>query len=68
MIENLNEGEEISVMFNLYSREWNNKWYTSADAWKIEKSDSNSQDFEIIDESEIPVFENNQTEEDDLPF
>ena len=68
MIESLNEGEEISVMFNLYSREWNNKWYTSADAWKIEKSDSNSQDFEIIDESEIPVFENNQTEEDDLPF
>ncbi|MBE50746.1 MAG: hypothetical protein CMP51_03550 [Flavobacteriales bacterium] len=68
LIENLNEGEEISVMFNLYSREWNDKWYTSADAWKIEKTDSNSQDFEIIDESEIPVFENNQTEEDDLPF
>ena len=37
LIETLNEGDEIEVAFNLSSREWNGKWFTSADAWKIEK-------------------------------
>ncbi len=67
LMNNLNEGDEINVFFNLSSREWNGKWFTYADAWKIEKSDSEfNQD--TIDDSDIPVFENNQTEEDDLPF
>ena len=34
--------------------------------WKIEKSE-NDNTIETVDDSEIPVFENNQTE-DDLPF
>ncbi len=67
LIKNIHEGEEIEVHFNLYSREWNGKWFTSADAWKIEKGDDEfNQD--TIDDSEIPIFENNQTEDDDLPF
>ena len=41
------------------------KWFTP-DAWKIEKSE-NDNTIETVDDSEIPVFENNQTE-DDLPF
>jgi len=67
LITNVNDGEEIEVFFNLSSREWNGRWFTSADAWKIEKS-SNNTTTETVDDSEIPVFENNQTEEDDLPF
>tara|TARA_B100000676_G_C17714345_1_gene647958 strand:+ start:115 stop:513 length:399 start_codon:yes stop_codon:yes gene_type:complete len=66
ILSNINEGEEIEVFFNLSSREWNGKWFTSADAWKIEKSESDNT-IETVDDSEIPVFENNQTE-DDLPF
>jgi len=66
ILSNINEGEEIEVYFNLSSREWNGKWFTSADAWKIEKSE-NDNTTETVDDSEIPVFENNQTE-DDLPF
>ena len=66
ILSNINEGEEIEVFFNLSSREWNGKWFTSADAWKIEKSE-NDNTIETVDDSEIPVFENNQTE-DDLPF
>ena len=51
------------------SREWNEKWFTSADAWKIEKSENNTSIAnETVDDSDIPVFENNQTLEDDLPF
>lgn len=67
IISEINDGEEVEVFFNLSSREWNGRWFTSADAWKIEKLGSNSES-ETIDDSEIPVFENNQTEEDDLPF
>ena len=69
LIMNVNEGDQVEVYFNLSSREWNGKWFTSADAWKIEKIQADIDELEIvIDNSEIPVFENNQTEEDDLPF
>ena len=67
LITNLNEGTEVEVSFNLSSREWNEKWFTSADAWKIEKSEENTST-ETVDDSDIPIFENNQTQEDDLPF
>ena len=67
ILNHLSEGDEINVFFNLSSREWNERWFTSADAWKIEKmNDSHIE--ETIDDSDIPEFENNQAEEDDLPF
>ena len=68
LIENVNDGDELEVDFNLSSREWNGKWFTSADAWKINKVGGSSENTETVDDSEVPVFENNQTEEDDLPF
>mgnify|MGYP001239439541 FL=1 len=68
LITNLNDGEEVEVAFNLSSREWNGKWFTSADAWKIDKVGGSTESTETVDDSEVPVFENNQTEEDDLPF
>ena len=67
LLTNFQEEEKVEVFFNLSSREWNGKWFTSADAWKIEKNSDNSQDLQI-DNSEIPVFDNNHSEEDDLPF
>ena len=67
LLTNIQEEEKVEVFFNLSSREWNGKWFTSADAWKIEKNTENSQDLQI-DNSEIPVFDNNHSEEDDLPF
>ena len=67
MLDNVNDGDEVEVAFNLSSREWNGRWFTSADAWKIDKVQSGNS-AQTVDDSEIPVFENNQTEEDDLPF
>ena len=29
------EGEETEVSFDLESREFNNRWYTEAKAWKV---------------------------------
>ena len=31
------EGEEVTVSFDLDSREFNGRWYTEVRAWKIEK-------------------------------
>jgi hypothetical protein len=68
MLDNVNDGDEVEVAFNLSSREWNGRWFTSADAWKIDKVSANSSSSETVDDSDVPVFENKQTEEDDLPF
>ena len=32
-----NEGEDAEISFDLESREFNNRWYTEAKAWKIVK-------------------------------
>jgi len=37
LINNLAEGEEVEVSFNLESREFNGKWYHNINAWKIDK-------------------------------
>jgi hypothetical protein len=34
----LREGEDVDVMFDLESREFNSRWYTDVKAWKIVKS------------------------------
>lgn len=36
VLEGLAEGEEILVHYDLESREYNSRWYTSVNAWKIE--------------------------------
>ena len=64
LLKHHNEGDEVEVSFNLYSREYNNRYFHNIDAWRIEgvtKSSSN-------ESSEIPEFNNSPTEEDDLPF
>lgn len=33
----LNVGEEVTVSFDLESREFNGRWYTDVRAWKVEK-------------------------------
>lgn len=36
VLEGVAEGEELTVHFNIEGREWNDKWYSSISAWKIE--------------------------------
>ena len=33
----LSEGEDAEISFDLESREYNNRWYTDAKAWKVTK-------------------------------
>jgi len=56
----LNEGEEATVYFNLESREFKERWYTEARAWKVVKSVSPPNP--PVGEEYIPEVE------DDLPF
>ncbi|MEE9438750.1 MAG: DUF3127 domain-containing protein [Saprospiraceae bacterium] len=36
-IDPFNEGEKLKVYFDLRGREWNGKYFTNLNAWKIEK-------------------------------
>ena len=38
LVKTLKPGEIITVSFDLESREYNNRYYTEAKAWKIEKA------------------------------
>jgi hypothetical protein len=43
LIRALKKNESIEVFFNVESREYNGKWYTTLKAWKIEaKADTNT--------------------------
>ena len=39
---NVQVGNKYDVSFNISSREWNEKWFTSVDAWKIVSMDSDN--------------------------
>ena len=62
---NLQEGDNVSVSFDIESREYNNRWYTEAKAWKIEKGGSNAARPAQPEEYPIGDFE---PEGSDLPF
>ena len=36
MIDDYNEGDQITVHFNLRGREWNDRYFTNLDAWRLE--------------------------------
>ena len=61
----LNEGEEVEVSFDLESREYNNRWYTEAKAWKIARKAAGQQ--KPPEEDDFPVMDE-MPPEDGLPF
>ena len=38
IVDSVEQGEEINVHFDLRGREWNEKYFTNLNAWRIEKS------------------------------
>ena len=68
-IKQLLQGDEVTVSFNIESREYNERWYTDLRAWKIIKgsqmtSDQNMNEMPPINENDIPP----EGEDADLPF
>ncbi|MBX2825296.1 MAG: DUF3127 domain-containing protein [Gammaproteobacteria bacterium] len=40
LIDNYSVGDQLTVHFDLRGREWNEKFFTNLNAWKIEQGDS----------------------------
>jgi len=43
LIDNYNEGDQINVHFDLRGREWQEKYFTNLNAWRIEQVAANAQ-------------------------
>ncbi len=37
LLNGFSQGQEVEVSFNIESREYNGRWFTNVNAWKIEK-------------------------------
>jgi len=78
LIETYKEGDKIKVHFDLRGREWNEKYFTNLNAWKIEKVEQsaapndNNGSFQAIQEPPEGMLSegsSNGTDSlDDLPF
>ncbi len=77
ILNNFNEGDEVNVAFDLRGREWQDKYFTNLNAWKIEKVQANTPP--PPSDSGFPPLENHVVEsseqtvkaedfDDDLPF
>ena len=70
-IDKFNENDDLTVFFDLRGREWQGKYFTNLQAWKIEMSQSTGtlagQDLVADKESPDP-FANASESFDDLPF
>lgn len=67
LLDNFNEGQKIIVSFDLRGREWNGKYFTNLNAWKIQETTTQTEipdNFPTVDD-EPP---HSEQEEDDLPF
>lgn len=64
--QHLKTGTQLSISFDVESREYNGRWYTDVKAWKVEPAGAAAAGEGPIDQ---PHFEEGQMEQkDDLPF
>lgn len=61
ILAKLNVNDLVDVSINLESREYNEKWYTNVNAWRIDKVSNDNKPSE-------PKQEESKQKEDDLPF
>jgi hypothetical protein len=68
-------GEELTVSFDIDSREYQGRWYTNINAWKVERASAQSAEPQTITPESVtppaapmmPDF-NVSNDSDDLPF
>ncbi len=72
LIDDFNEEDTIKVHFDLRGREWNGKYFTNLNAWKVESATATAASSEtpIADDSAFPSANDEPVQEfnDDLPF
>ncbi|MEF9924041.1 MAG: DUF3127 domain-containing protein [Muribaculaceae bacterium] len=68
----LNIGETVTISFDIESREFNGKWYTSIRGWKAEKENGAATTVGAPDAGTMPPppadFAPSANDNDDLPF
>lgn len=63
LIDNIDEGTEIEVSFDLKGKAWNDKWFTNLQAWKVQPIGNVHKKKE-----ELPSQAEQKAADDDLPF
>jgi hypothetical protein len=58
----IQQGQELTVHFDLESREWNGRWYTDVRAWRIEPASAGQRDEFEQGAEQPPMFD------DEPPF
>ena len=61
----IREGEELTVHFDLESREYNGRWYTDVKAWRVERAEASAAGH---GDSPPPPDEAPPLMDDDIPF
>lgn len=79
IISNYKEGDKIKVHFDLRGREWNDKYFTNLNAWRVEASQEQEQESAAGPPSEFSPIDSFETQNEnggqlnaedfgDLPF
>jgi len=70
LMDDYSEGEEIVVDFDLRGREWNERYFTNLNAWRIAKADGSSGSGGGGGQQEMPAASAADTADfdDDIPF
>ena len=74
----LEVGDTVTLSFDIESREYNGRWYTSIRGWKAEKTDATAVQAapapvaspvpNAVPAPPVPDFSSSEGETDDLPF
>ncbi len=67
LLDGQNEGDEIKVHFDLRGREWNGKYFTNLNAWRIE-SGASAQAAPPAEMSDTNPPPGNEQDYDEIPF
>ena len=76
ILDQYEEGEKLKVFFDLRGREWQGKYFTNLNAWKMEKVAISSEGFQTSAAPPPPPpfaddfadFQGGGSPDDDLPF
>ena len=65
-LASIKPGEQVTVSFDVESREFNGRWYTDVKAWKVVRAAAGGGNNAVPDGP--PGFEPGAAADDDLPF
>lgn len=68
IIDNHNEGDEIKVHFDLRGRQWQEKYFTNLNAWRVESVSQSQPKLKPISKPEAIVPETESGNDEELPF